>query len=115
MDVQSIIHFYGTKDLMKCQDFYVKKLGFTLYKDQGLCHIYQLKDTSFIGFCEHMPIVCEKRSPIITLVVQDVWSVYHSMKSWMFIEEPTISQKFQIEHFFTQDPNGYTVEVQRFV
>lgn len=115
MDVASVIHFYGTKDLAKCHDFYVNKLGFSLYKDQGLCHIYQLTNSSFIGFCSHIPVICDERSPIITLVVQDVWSAYHSLKSWMEIEEPTISRKFQIEHFFTQDPNGYTLEVQRFM
>lgn len=115
MDVDSVIHFYGTKDLAKCHDFYVSKLGFSLFKDQGMCHIYQLTATSYIGFCEHIPIVREEHSPIITLVVQDVWSVYHLLKSWMTIKEPTISQKFQIEHFFTEDPNGYTLEVQRFL
>ena len=115
MDVQSVVHFYGTKDLVKCHDFYVNKLGFSLYKDQGVCHIYQLTDTSFIGFCEHIPVAAQERSLIITLVVHDVWSVYHAWRSWMVIHEPTISQTFKIEHFFTLDPNGYTLEVQRFL
>jgi catechol 2,3-dioxygenase-like lactoylglutathione lyase family enzyme len=115
MDVQSAIHFYGTMDLKKCYDFYVNKLGFSLYKDQGSCHIYQLTDTSFLGFCEHLPVINQERSPIITFVVDDVWTVYHDWKQWLIIEEPSISQKFQIEHFFTKDPNGYTLEVQRFL
>ncbi|MDP2813802.1 MAG: VOC family protein [Erysipelotrichaceae bacterium] len=115
MDVASVIHFYGTKDLVKCHDFYVSKLGFSLFKDQGICHIYQLTATSYIGFCEHIPILCEEPSPIITLIVLDVWMVYHAWKFWITIEEPTISKEFQIEHFFAQDPNGYTLEVQRFL
>lgn len=115
MDVTSVIHFYGTKDLAMCHDFYVNRLGFTLFKDQGLCHIYELTDTAFIGFCEHIPVVAQPCSPIITLVVNDVWAVYHLWNRWINIEEPSISQKFQIEHFFTEDPNGYTLEVQRFL
>jgi catechol 2,3-dioxygenase-like lactoylglutathione lyase family enzyme len=115
MEITSVIHFYGTKDLTQCYDFYVNKLGFSLYKDQEICHIYQLTDSSFIGFCEHIPINAHKRSPIITLVVKDVWTVYHAWKPWLTIEEPEISPKFKIEHFFAHDPNGYTLEVQRFL
>lgn len=115
MNVESVIHFYGTQDLNMCYDFYVSKLGFTLYKDQGACHIYQLTNTSFIGFCVHIPVVNQEKSPIITLVVEDVWAVFHAWKPWLEIDEPSISQKFQIEHFFSKDPNGYTLEVQRFL
>jgi hypothetical protein len=98
-----------------CHDFYVNKLEFSLYKDQGICHIYQLTDSSFVGFCEHMPVIAQNRSPIITFVVNDVHAVYDAWKKWMNIESPSISEKFQIEHFFAQDPNGYTLEVQRFL
>jgi catechol 2,3-dioxygenase-like lactoylglutathione lyase family enzyme len=115
MEVVSVIHFYGTQELSKCYDFYVNTLGFALYKDQGLCHIYQLTNSSFIGFCEHLPVVSQERSPIITLVVGDVWKVYHLWSQWQTLEEPTISSKFNIEHFFAKDPNGYTLEVQRFM
>ncbi len=115
MEVTSIIHFYGTHDLSKCFDFYINRLGFTLYKDQGICHIYRVTDTSFIGFCEHIPVVNQERSPIITLVVDDVWRVYHTWKLWTDIHEPVITEKFRIEHFFATDPNGYTLEVQRFL
>lgn len=115
MDITSVIHFYGTENLAICHDFYVNKLGFSLVRDQGVCHIYQLTDTSFIGFCEHIPVVAQPQSPIITLVVNDVHAVYDAWKKWMNIEHPTVSQKFQIEHFFAEDPNGYTLEVQRFL
>jgi catechol 2,3-dioxygenase-like lactoylglutathione lyase family enzyme len=115
MKISSAIHFYGTRDLSVTYDFYVNKLGFSLTKDQGVCHIYQLTESSLIGFCEHIPIVCQDRSPIITLVVDDVWAVYHEFKSWCDISEPVISAKFSIEHFFMKDPNGYTMEIQRFL
>ena len=115
MELTSIIHFYGTNDLTMCHDFYVNRLGFTLVKDQGTCHIYQLTDSSFIGFCEHIPTNVQPRSPIITFVVKDVYAVYDEWSKWMDIERPSISQKFQIEHFFAEDPNGYTLEVQRFL
>ena len=115
MEISSAIHFYGTKDVSVCDDFYINRLGFQLFKDQGVCHIYQLTESSLIGFCEHIPVVCQDRSPIITLIVDDVWAVYRELKSWCDISEPVISEKFSIEHFFAKDPNGYTLEVQRFL
>jgi hypothetical protein len=29
--------------------------------------------------------------------------------------EPTVSQEFKIYHFFTKDPNGYRLEIQKFL
>lgn len=35
-----LIAFFGTRDLEENEKFYVEALGLKLYKDQGVCKIY---------------------------------------------------------------------------
>ncbi len=116
MNIQSMIHFYGTLNLDRTHQFYVDVLGLTLHKDQGLCHIYALNQSTMIGFCTHIAVAKEKRSPIITLVVDDVLVWHQHITSCGYKPDAvSINEKFRIEHFFLEDPNGYTVEIQRFL
>ena len=116
LGLESMIHFYGTVDLNATDDFYLNHCQATLYKDQGACHIYQLTDSSFIGFCTHLPVVTEHKSPIVTFVVKDVTKVHRKFQSYdSNLIDVTINPTFNIEHFFVKDPNGYTCEFQRFL
>lgn len=116
LGLESMIHFYGTRDLKATDDFYLGLVGARLFKDQGACHIYQLTDSSFIGFCTHLPIVNEHKSPIVTFVVKDVPKVHQRFQSYdSTLMDVTINPTFRIEHFFVKDPNGYTCEFQRFL
>lgn len=116
LQIQEVIHFYGTHDLEKTKAFYTEILPLTLKIDQGKCHIYHITDTASIGFCTHIQPVFSDKSPIITLVVDDVgyWH-QHLIKHNITVEPILISQEFKIEHFFLKDPNGYTLEIQRFL
>ncbi len=117
LEFKEFITFLGTDNLTVTSDFYENMLGLTLYKDQGVCLIFNINSTSKIGFCEHMPIIHSKKSPIITLVTDDVDEIYNKLiKSDIKIpEKPKINQKFKIYHFFFEDPNGYTIEIQKFL
>ncbi|MFW9882525.1 MAG: VOC family protein, partial [Candidatus Thorarchaeota archaeon] len=72
---------------------------------------------SKIGFCEHMPAVYKDKSPIITLVTEDVDVIYNQLiKLGVHItDKPKENPKFNIYHFFFRDPNGYTIEIQKFL
>jgi len=48
----------------------------TLYKDQGYCLIFNINYQSKIGFCKHISIVYDDKSPIITLVTEEVDEQY---------------------------------------
>lgn len=116
MNIHSMIHFYGTSDLEKTSQFYVDLLGLSLVKDQGLCHIYSLNNVAMIGFCSHLRITKSERSPIITFVVDDVKAWHRSLFAKGLNPSPVnVNEKFKIEHFFFEDPNGYAVEIQRFL
>jgi len=117
MMFKEFITFLGTKDLNKTSDFYQNILGLTLYKDQKICLIFNINKQSKIGFCEHLPVMHDNKSPIITLVTEEVDEVYNKLvnKGLKILESPKLNKKFNIYHFFFKDPNGYTIEIQRFL
>lgn len=112
-----LIVFFGTKDLEMTHKFYSKLLDLPLYKDQGSCRIYSVPGGGMIGFCTHIPVVYQQKSPIITLLAKDVDNIYaRIVESGFCIPKlPEENEKYNIYHFFVKDPNGYTVEIQRFL
>ncbi len=111
------ITFLGTNNLKKTANFYQNILGLTIYKDQKICLIFNINKYSKIGFCEHIPVIHDDKSPIITLVTEEVNEVYNKLvnKGLTIAESPRLNKKFNIYHFFFKDPNGYTIEIQRFL
>lgn len=109
--------FLGTDNLKQTDEFYRGKLGLELYKDQGACMIYKINEKSSIGFCTHLKKTIDGRSPILTLIAEDVDQAYHFIKGQGIAidEKPKINEKFNIYHFFFKDNNGYTVEIQKFL
>jgi len=113
----SLIGFFGTRDLHATDHFYSQVLGLPLEKDQGTCRIYRVTEGGMLGFCRHIEPTGTPRSPIITLVTDDVDGIYQRLVA-AGVEvphPPAVNPKFSIYHFFITDPNGYTVEVQRFL
>ena len=117
MTFKEFITFLGTKDLNKTSNFYQNIIGLTLYKDQGVCLIFNVNNQSKIGFCKHMAIIHKGKSPIITFVADNVDEIYNKLvKSGVNLKEkPKFNHKFNIYHFFLKDPNGYTLEIQKFL
>lgn len=116
-DWNGMITFLGTQDLRKTEEFYTKFLGFKCYKDQGKCQIYKVPGGGMIGFCSHIDVIASRKSPIITFITSDVDQVYHILtkKEVAIHEKPKKNPNFPIYHFFLKDPNGYTIEVQKFL
>ncbi len=115
--IEQQVTFLATGDLEANAAFYEDLLGLPLILDQGVCRIYQTGKTAFLGFCEHLPAVLGEQPVIITLVSQDVdgWFDYASEKGAMIEKEPVMNATYNIYHFFMRDPDGYLVEIQRFL
>jgi catechol 2,3-dioxygenase-like lactoylglutathione lyase family enzyme len=112
-----LIVFLGTHDLLATHEFYSGLLGLPLYKDQGLCRIYTVPGGGKLGFCKHMDNVAKGNSPYITLLTDEVDAMYDRLLA-AGIEvriSPKKNERFNIYHFFINDPNGYTVEIQKFL
>jgi catechol 2,3-dioxygenase-like lactoylglutathione lyase family enzyme len=113
---KELIVFFGTDDLEKNKQFYCEILDLKIYKDQKYCLIYEINNKSKIGFCNHMKKNAFEKSPIITFVVENVDYFYDTLiKKGMKIDSPQYNDKFKIYHFFFEDPDGYTIEVQKFM
>jgi catechol 2,3-dioxygenase-like lactoylglutathione lyase family enzyme len=117
MKYEEFIIFLGTENLEKTSDFYLNKLNFSLYKDQGVCKIFHINEMSKIGFCSHMPVTIKDKSPILTFVTENVDEAYRFLiqKGVEIPGKPQYNEKFKIYHFFFRDPNSYTLEVQKFM
>ena len=112
------ISFFGTDDLIKTDKFYREIFGLEIYKDQGKCKIYKVPGGGMIAFCEHMEVLATDKSPIITFLTEDVEGVYSKFENIEEIElesEPIKNDEFKIYQFFAKDPNGYTIEIQKFL
>ncbi|NLA70822.1 MAG: VOC family protein [Clostridiaceae bacterium] len=114
---QEFILFLGTDDLKETDHFYRTQLGLGLYKDQKTCKIYKINEASSIGFCTHLNKTIDGRSPILTLIVDDVGQVYERLQDQGADLEgkPVKNEQFNIYHFFFKDNNGYTIEIQKFL
>lgn len=115
------ITFLYTHDLTVSSDFYERVLGLTLWLDQGTCRIYQVCDEAFVGICQtgegEAQEVTRQTNVIFTLVSDDVdgWYEYLKGEGVIFEKAPSVNEKYHIYHCMFRDPNGYLIEIQRFL
>lgn len=110
------VTFLHTADLTKTAVFYQTILGLKRVLDQGKCQIFQIGANAFIGFCEHFEGV-NPEGVILTLVSDQVdeWHDYLVAQNIPIEKPPTLNKTFNIYHIFLRDPNGYLIEIQRFL
>jgi len=111
------ITFLYTDDLNATADFYENSIGLPLTLDQQACRIYKTAPGAFLGFCQREGVSSHHPDIIITLVTPDVdqWHEHLVQRGVAIEKPPALNPKFQIYHFFFRDPNGYLVEVQKFL
>jgi catechol 2,3-dioxygenase-like lactoylglutathione lyase family enzyme len=115
--LQGQVTFLPTDSHQKVIDFYEGVLGLALVRDQRLCRIYKTGPMSYLGFCERGYTIPTDFRVVITLLIDDVDGVYKLLQSRGIATEgkPELSERFNVYQFFVRDPNGYLVEIQRFL
>ncbi len=110
------ITFLHSKDLEATRQFYSSALGLKLVRDQETCIIFKVTETAYLGFCEHIEQIQPGRRVILTLVTDDVDHWYEILmdKEVDVMGSPKPNPKYRIYHFFLKDPDGYTIELQKF-
>ncbi|MBW1857728.1 MAG: VOC family protein [Deltaproteobacteria bacterium] len=108
--------FLTVSDLEASSKFYGETLGLRLARDQGTCRIYHLCDASYVGVCKGEPPQWPN-GLTFTLVSDDVdgWYKHLNGLGVKIRNPPKLNEKYQIYHFYLTDPDGYTLEIQRFV
>jgi len=116
LEISQHITFLHAEDLESVKHFYCDLLGLPLARDQGTCLIFQVTETAYLGFCEHIEAIPSGRKVILTLVSDEVDEWYQALedRGIQNITPPKNNPDYQIYHFFLQDPNGYWVEIQKF-
>jgi catechol 2,3-dioxygenase-like lactoylglutathione lyase family enzyme len=120
--IKQQITFLYTQDLAATSRFYEEVMGLALKLDQGHCRIYQVSADGFLGFCQRDeapegPSDPAARATILTLVTEEVDAWYERLKEQgiAFEKAPAVNPEYNIYHCFLRDPNGYLIEIQRFL
>ena len=115
-DIQSTITFLKTRDLEATSAFYTQVMGFRLALDQGTCRIFAIRPGAFIGFCQ-TDATTGSPEVIFTLVFEDVDAACEALERAGAVIEtrPRVNPRYQIYQCFLRDPNGYLIEIQRFL
>jgi len=108
--------FLSVSDLDASSRFYGETLGLRMARDQRTCRIYHLSGSSYVGICKGEP----PRWPngvTLTMVSDDVdgWHKHLQARGVSIRHPPQLNEKYQIYHFYLKDPDGYTIEIQRFL
>jgi predicted enzyme related to lactoylglutathione lyase len=111
------ITFLYTHDLEAASKFYADCLGLEMVLDQGLCRIFRVTESAFLGVC-----ACREgravapAGVVVSLVTADVDGWYDRLHAaGVTIDAPPrYSEKFRVYGFFAHDPEGYRVEFQSF-
>ena len=116
------ITFLYTQDLEGTARFYEESLGLPLKLDQGSCRIYQVSPDGYLGFCRRDDAPGGASDPgvrhvIVTLVTAEVDAWYERLcqRGVAFEKPPAENPGYNIYHCFLRDPNGYLIEIQRFL
>ena len=111
------ITFLYTRDLEATAHFYEDILGLPLVLDQGDCRIYRVSEGGYVGFCQRSSAPEQPSGVTLTLVTPDVdgWYRHLTDQGVAFEKPPALNPRYDIYHCFLRDPNGYLIEIQRFL
>lgn len=120
MQIKYPITFLYYHDLDAAVPFYRDVLDLKLDRDQGWCKIFRLNDSSCVGLVDQtqgsVP-ASEDKPVLLTLVVDDVdaWYQHLQNEDVAVHGEPMLHEDIGVYCFFCEDPEGYTIEIQKFV
>lgn len=110
------ITFLYTEDLAATAKFYEEILDLELVLNQGQCRIVKIRDGAYLGYCER-EVPPDKSGVILTFVTENVDQWYERLRKngVQFEKSPAFNPQYNIYHCFFRDPNGYLLEIQRFI
>ncbi len=111
------ITFLYTRDLANTVHFYEQILGLVRIVDQGDCLIWRVSPESYLGFCQRATAPEKPEGVIFTFITEDVdeWASRLREHGIPLEKEPALTERYGIYNCFFRDPNGYLLEIQRFV
>lgn len=118
--IEGIITFLYYKDLPTVARFYEEVLGLEVAIDQGWARIYKIAGQGFLGIVDEAHGY-HRANPIkpveITLLVNDVDAWFEKIRAMGVptLTEPRTLEEMKLRMFLLQDPEGYVIEIQKFL
>jgi catechol 2,3-dioxygenase-like lactoylglutathione lyase family enzyme len=120
MNIEYPIFFFYYKDLEKALDFYRDVLELELAIDQVWCKILKIHEKAYLGLVDEkkgsLRAVPEKGA-LLTLVVEDVDAWHRKLleKNVPGLTPTFLNEEIGVYGFFFLDPEGYKIEIQKFL
>ena len=118
--IKGLITFLYYDDLDSAARFYEDIMGFKKTFDQGWAKIYSVHGSAHVGLVNgirgyHRP--SEDKPVMITVVVDSVdkWYEYFNKIGVKTLTEPQNNEEIGIRMFLLEDPEGYIIEIQKFL
>lgn len=111
------ITFIPVSDLARSAAWYADALGLVPVLDQGGILVYRVAVGGYIGLVAQAEPIAPDQRLMLTIVTDDVDAVYARLTAAGTVCDaaPRQNERYRIYHFFAADPDGYRVEVQRFL
>ena len=110
------VTFLLVSDLETSTRFYRDALGLPIVLDQGDCRILRVSASAFLGICERKGR-SDRDSVLITLVTDEVDETHEALTAAGVPcdKTPQRHPKYDVYHAFYRDPDGFLIEIQRFL
>lgn len=121
---EQAVTFIYARDVERSWRFYEEAVGLEAVLDQGSVRIYRVgASDAFLGVCraralpDQPPPDRAPRGVVYTFVSRDVdgWHERLKAKGAAIETAPAHNAQYNIYNFFFRDPDGYLMEVQRFL
>ena len=118
------VTFLYVKNLERSEHFYGEMLELEVVLNQGLARIYRIgSGDAFLGICLSSAVQQAPppdRAPlgvIVTFVTDDVDRAFETLraKGVAFEKAPAVNTSYNIYNCFLRDPDGYLLEIQKFL
>ena len=106
------IVFLKTRQPDQVRDFYVDRVGCTIWLDQGGCFILQ-HGNLLLGFCDREEVDTSGVFTFFYTSREEVDRMYDKLHD-IADDVPRDNHRFRIYHFYATDPEGRLIEFQYF-
>ncbi|MGG5808436.1 VOC family protein [Falsiroseomonas sp. CW058] len=112
---QNIVWLY-TDHLDRLAAFYRDVLQLPQVLDQGVCRVFQVSPTGFLGVCDKPGRPRGTKGMMFTFLVEDVEAAYEHLRARgvAFDGPPDRTAGGTVHSCFFTDPEGYRLEIQEF-
>ena len=117
---QSQITLLYFRNIRKAYEFYEDVLGLELKIDQGYGRIYLVAEKAFLGVMDEKRGFLQSgqgKSIMISLITEEVDQWYDTLqrKGVRLLSKPMTKEEIGIRSFLFEDPEGYILEIQKFL